>query len=257
VLPPANRPAQKPLSIVTEPWTTFGNFDTRIFKDDFCHEKHFTAKVKATTVDGATFNYKETANIEKGNALKIKDELKFWFPINYGPQFLHLRIKDSDTRVHYDNGVTDIGGEKFNFYGSFGFARDFHNYNVKLGIATVFKNYNTDNRVSITSQHNVAWYHKTLLRQNDIRFGFIGVLDLTKQLLLKKDFLLGYHYREWDFVLKAEQAFEKPTKDFSNFAEWFSNVSLISTYNHSASQKYALQLETDPVKQSLNATALL
>lgn len=52
------RPALKPLSITTEPWTTFGNFDTRIFKDDFCHEKHFTAKVKATSVDGATVNIK-------------------------------------------------------------------------------------------------------------------------------------------------------------------------------------------------------
>jgi hypothetical protein len=57
--------------------------------------------------------------------------------------------------------------------------------------------------------------------------------------------------------LKAEQAFDKSTKDFSNLAEWFSNVSLMGTYNHSASQKYALQLETDPVKQTFNATALL
>jgi len=255
--PPVPRPALKPLSIATEPWTSFGHFDTRIFKDDFSHEKHFTAKVKATTLDGATFNYKETANLEKDNALKIKDELKFWFPINYGPQFLHLRVKDSDTRVHYDNGTTEISGEKFNLYGSFGFARDFHNYNFKLGIATVFKNYNTDNRVRITSDHNLAWYHKTLVRQDDIRFGFIGVLDLTKQLLLKKDFLLGYRYKEWDFILKAEQAFDKPTKDFSKAAEWFSNVSLTSVYHHSHSQKYALQFETDPAKQTVNATALL
>jgi len=209
LIPPVIRPAEKPRSIEPEPWTTFGKFDTRIFKDDFCHEKHFTAKVKATTISGATFNYKEIANVVKDNALEIKDELKFWFPINYGPQFLHLRVKDSDTRIHYDNGLTEISGEKFNLYGSFGFARDFHHYNFKLGFATAFKNYNTDNRIRITSDKNVAWYHKTLISQDDVRFGFIGVLDLTKQLLLKKDLLLGYRHKEWDFILKAEQDFKK------------------------------------------------
>lgn len=152
VVPPAVKPALKPLSIATEPWTSFGSSDTRIFKDDFCHEKHFTAKVKASSVDGATFNLKETANLEKDNALKIKDELKLWFPLNYGPQFLHLRVKDTDTRVHFDNGQTEFYKDKVNIYGSFGWARDFHNFNFKIGLATVFKSgFNTDNRLRITS----------------------------------------------------------------------------------------------------------
>lgn len=145
------RPALKPISIATEPWTSFGSFDTRIFKDDFCHEKHFTAKVKATSIDGATFNIKETANVEKEGALKVKDELKFWFPLNYGPQYLHLRLTNTDTRVHYDNGVTEINGEKVNLYSSFGFARDFKNFNFKVGVATVFPTSNTDNRIKFDS----------------------------------------------------------------------------------------------------------
>lgn len=148
---PLFRPALKPVSINTEPWTSFGSFDTRIFKDDFCHEKHFTGKVKATSIDGATINLKETATLDDKNALKISDELKLWFPINYGPQYLHLRIKDKDNRVHYDNGITELGGEKVNLYSSFGWARDFKNYNFKLGLATVWKEFNTDNRIRITS----------------------------------------------------------------------------------------------------------
>ena len=151
ITPPVVRPALKPNSIATEPWTSFGTFDTRIFKDDFCHEKHFTGKVKASSVDGATFNLKETANLEKDNALKIKDELKLWFPLNYGPQYLHLRVKDTDTRVHYDNGITQINGDKVNLYASFGWARNLQNYNFKLGLATVFKDFNSDTRVRLTS----------------------------------------------------------------------------------------------------------
>jgi len=194
--------------------------------------------------------------------LKIKDELKLWFPINYGPQFLHIRVKNTDSRVHFDNGVTDVSGRKINLYSSFGWARDFHEYNFKIGLATVFKEFNTDNRIKITSDKTVNWYHKTLIERNDVRFGFIGVLDLTKQLLLKKDLLFGYRFKQpdnkqWDFILKAEQDFKRPTKDFSNFAEWFSNISLTSTYQHNSNQKYVVQLEADPVKSSWLATALV
>lgn len=51
--------------------------------------------------------------------------------------------------MHYDHGVTEISGNKVNLYGSFGFARDLKNLNVKAGVATVFKEYNTDNRLSL------------------------------------------------------------------------------------------------------------
>jgi hypothetical protein len=237
---PTIRLALKPLSIATEPWTSFGNFDTRIFKDDFCHENYFTAKLRATSVDGATINLKETVTLEKENTLKIKDELKLWFPIHYGKQHLHLRVRDTNTRIHYDNDLTEVGGQNFNFYTSFGWGRDFKTYNFKIGAATTSKKFNTDSRLSVNYDRNFALYHKTLVRSNDVRFGFIGVLDLTKQLLLKKDFLLGYTHQKWDFTFKAEQHFKRPTDDFSNPKQWFSTLSLTSTYTHDAKQKISV-----------------
>jgi len=251
------RPALKPLSIVTEPWTSFGSFDTRIFKDDFCHEKHFTAKVKATSVDGATINIKETANIVGEKGIDIKDELKLWFPIDYGTKHLHLRLKDKDSRIHYDNGVSELGGEKVNFYSSFGFARDFAKYNFKVGLATVFRDFNTDNRIKVDESQNVSWYHKTLFRKDDFRFGFIGVLDITNQLIAKKDVLLGYNYKEWDFILKGEQAFGHRITNWATAAQWFSNISLTALFNQSLNRKYAAQVEVDPSKGTYLGTALL
>lgn len=149
---PLLKPALKPLSIITEPWTSFGSFDTRLFKDDFCHEKHFTTKVKATTVDGAIYNIKETINVEKEGALQVKDELKVWFPLNNARQHLYLRLTNADSRLHFDNGVTELGGHNVNLYSAFEFARDFKNFHFKAGLATVFKEFNTDNRLKIDSK---------------------------------------------------------------------------------------------------------
>lgn len=170
-----------------------------------------------------------------------------------------MRIKDTDSRIHFDSGVTDLGGEKINLYGSLGFSRDFSSYNLKLGFSTLFKEFNTDNRLRITHDHNVAWYHKTLIKKDNIRFGFIGVLDITKQLIAKKDFLFGVVHKDWDFILKAEQDFKKMTKDWSKPADWFSNISLTAIFNQSKSKKYALSVEVDPskTKENILATALV
>lgn len=105
---------------------------------------------------------------------------------------------------------------------------------------------------------NVAFYHKTLISKNDVRFGFIGVLDLTKQLLLKKDILLGYRYKQWDFIAKAEQPFvDNPTNNFNNPAEWYSSVSLTSLYTHNSKQKYAATIDVNPIKSTWLATGLV
>lgn len=88
------------------------------------------------------------------------------------------------------------------------------------------------------------------------------MLDLTNQLVLKKDFLLGCRYKEFDFITKAEQAFDKPTKDkdYDNIMDYFSNVSFTAIYNRSYSQRYAFQVEATPERKrttNVVATALL
>lgn len=86
------------------------------------------------------------------------------------------------------------------------------------------------------------------------------MLDLTNQLLLKKDVILGYRHKEFDFIAKAEQAFDKPTKDYSNFSEYFSSIFFTTIYNRSYSQRYALQVEANPApvgNPNVNATALV
>lgn len=104
---------------------------------------------------------------------------------------------------------------------------------------------------------NVSWYHKTLFRKDQFRFGFIGVLDITNQLIAKKDVLLGYNHKEWDFILKGEQDFDKKTTNWSKAAEWFNRVSFTAIYNQALNRRYAAQVETNPSKGSYLITALL
>lgn len=118
-----------------EPWTSFGSLENRLFVDDFCHDKELTVKAQASTFNGATIKIKEAASIDK-TAIKLKDEVKLWFPIYARPaSALHFRFSNIDTRVHYDHGIDNVQGHNLNLYGSFGFTRDWEKYNGKLGLA--------------------------------------------------------------------------------------------------------------------------
>ena len=66
---------------------------------------------------------------------------------------LHIRLTNSDTRVHYDHGIDVIKNHKLNFYGSFGFQRDWSKYNFKLGFQLIEKDATVDNRIRITHNH--------------------------------------------------------------------------------------------------------
>lgn len=143
---------------------------------------------------------------------------------------LHLRLTNSDTRIHYDHGVNVIQNHKFNFYGSFGFQRDWSKYNFKLGFQLLEKDATVDNRIRVTHDHNVTWFHRTTANINDVRLGVIAALDITNKQLLKKDLFIGYRRNELDVSLKAEQAFDKVTKDYKDWKQWFSKYLLTTTF---------------------------
>jgi len=124
-------------------------------------------------------------------------------------------------------------------------------------VSTVFNGFNTDNRIRVDEYKDVTWYHKTLVKQGNIRFGFIGVLDLTRQILAKKDVLVGYTHDNVDVVLKAEQSFTKPTQNWSNVAEYFNNVVLTTTFKRNKAQRFAAEISADPSNKKIVASGLV
>ena len=140
----------KPVSLNNEPWTGLGSVENRVFIDDFCHEKDLIVKVQAATYNGSTIKIKQAVNYDKGS-VKVKDEVKVWFPLYARIQStLHLRSSSESARVHYDHGIITWGNRNFNLYGSLGFLRDWSRYNVKFGVTYLQTDVNVDNRLKLT-----------------------------------------------------------------------------------------------------------
>lgn len=64
---------------------------------------------------------------------------------------LYFRLTSADTRVHYDHGINLIQNHRVNFYGSFGFSRDWSKYNFKIGAQILEKNATVDNRLTVNN----------------------------------------------------------------------------------------------------------
>lgn len=166
-------------------------------------------------------------------------------------------MTSENTRVLYDHGVQNWGNHNFNLYGSFGFVRDWSKYNFKLGVALIEKNVTVDNRVRLTNDHNVTLYHRTTGRSNDLRFGLIGVVDLTKRKLIKKDLLLGFERNNVDVSLKAQQPFEKATQNFNNWREWFETFTLTTLFKRNQKERYGVEVVANPTQNLTTFTGLV
>lgn len=70
----------------------------------------------------------------------------------------------------------------------------------------------------------------------------MGVLDLQSLRLIKKDLAFGYVHKDYEAYLKAEQSWDSPTKNWSDIAQWFSNLSLQGVWRRNFRETYALQV---------------
>jgi hypothetical protein len=95
-------------------------------------------------------------------------------------------------KLHVDNGLTDIHGHLFNFYGSLDFHKNWSKAALKFGGQSVSDKCNSDNRIKVDDELNITWGHRTRIQNGNWRIGLVGVFDLTAGRILKKDFLVGY-----------------------------------------------------------------
>lgn len=65
-------------------------------------------------------------------------------------------------------------------------------------------------------------YNKIMGRINEnIRFGFVGVLDVNKLKIVKKDLLLRYQDKSVDMSFKARHLFDHKTINHYDSRGWF------------------------------------
>lgn len=134
-----------PHSVLKDKWTSIDGYASRIFSDDFCHENHLTWKVNSVSTRLASLKFKEKINYESG-VLKQSDELKYWFPVENDTKFLFIKATNDYAKLHADLGVSEINGQKFNFYGSLGGNKNGSNKTVKLGFQNISGKCNSDTR---------------------------------------------------------------------------------------------------------------
>jgi uncharacterized membrane protein len=106
-----------PHSILHDHWTSLDGYASKIFKDDFCHDSLFTWKVKSVTAGLAALRFKEKVNYDS-KAFHSTDELKLWFPVRDSSTHLFVKTANHYAKLHADFGITEISGNKFNFYAS-------------------------------------------------------------------------------------------------------------------------------------------
>ena len=173
----------KPESIKIDPWVGFPRQSYSIIDDDFCHEKNFVAKFAAKTAK-STINIKETVNSKKG-AWSVADEVKFWFDLP-NKHSLYAKVKSTDyIKLHYDHGICEHKGKKWNCYASVNSNKLLKNILFKAGVANLGEKCNSDNRIRVNIQDEIEyhWYNRTVVTKDKYKFGFLSVVNLGKKIL--------------------------------------------------------------------------
>lgn len=136
-----------PRSINHFQWSTFQDFSNNIFSEDFTHDNHLEVRVNSVSTNAGSFKFQELLNFNKDKRLESKEDMRFWFPTN--PGFFYTRLTNDEVKLQYDHGVTLIQDQKFNFYGSLTFKRDWKERAIRLGFQSLSNKCRSDNRLIV------------------------------------------------------------------------------------------------------------
>ena len=224
----------KPESIKIDPWVGFPRQPYSIIDDDFCHEKPYVEKV-AIKSNKATVNIKGTVTKKSGN-WNVADETKIWFDLPCGHS-MYAKWKSSDyLKAHYDHGIIEKDGKKWNLYATMNFNRALKNWVFKAGVANITKHCNSDNRIKVNliDEQQYHWYHRTVINKDKYRFGLLTVVDLGKKILEKNSLLMAYthdsqhsvYFRaESDGYRKKNPSLDDPSSVFETFTvDYVNNI---------------------------------
>ena len=95
-------------------------------------------------------------------------------------------MKSTDyIKVHYDHGVCEKEGKKWNLYASVNANKLLKNVLFKAGVAQITDKYNIDNRIRVNVQDEIEyhWYNRTVVNKDKYKFGFLSVVNLGKKVL--------------------------------------------------------------------------
>lgn len=109
-------------------------------------------------------------------------------------------------KLHFDNGINERWGIKWNLYGSTNLNKNLGGLNIRFGAHAMTERVNSDNRVkaSFDSASGLTWYNRTVFTENKYTLGALTALELTRKTLIKNNFFVSYKLDERShFYLRA------------------------------------------------------
>lgn len=207
----------KPQSVKIEPWVDFPKQPFTIFTDDFVHTKLATFKLNAKG-ENSSANVKVVANCQKQGHF-IQEEAKLWFALKEG-RAIFTKFKTDYLKLHFDNGISECWGSKWNYYASLNANKSINNVSLRLGAHFLNNNVNSDNRIKVDTNGELTWYNRTVYSKDKIRFGSLTALGFNRKLLAKNSFFFGYRLDEKShfFVRAQNEGFRKDSLSIENLS---------------------------------------
>lgn len=192
----------KPQSVKVEPWLDFPKQPYTFFTDDFVHNKLATFKLNAKgEKSSATITH--VINCEKEGHC-VKEQAKLWFSLKDG-RAIYTKVKPDYLKVHFDNGISECWGSKWNYYGSLNANKSLNNVSLRLGAHFLANNVNSDNRLKIDTAGDATWYNRTVYTKDKIRAGSLTAIGLNRYALTKNSIFFGYKIDERsNFFIRAD-----------------------------------------------------
>lgn len=84
--------------------------------------------------------------------------------------------------------------------------------------------------------------NRTHIRHGAWNVGLLGIFNVIDAAFLKKEFYVGYLKNKWEVHARANQAWNKPTVDWKDPAQWFNELSLIGVYRRNEQERYGVEV---------------
>lgn len=105
---------------------------------------------------------------------------------------IFAKVKQDYLKLHFDNGISECWGSKWNYYGSLNANKSINNVSLRLGAHFLANNVNSDNRLKIDTAGEATWYNRTVYNKDKFRVGSLTAIGINRIALAKNSFFLGY-----------------------------------------------------------------
>lgn len=191
-------PIAEPESMKQEIWSDFPRYAYSIFSDDFVHNHLFNLRFRSEAARSSS-DIRISAR-KRDSSIDIGHEVRLLWKLGNNRAMCGKFKSNSYFKFHFDNGIIERGGVKWNLYGSINGYKTLDNLNLRLGTHLIGEDIQSDTRIKLEwgaslPNSKCTLYNRSVFNFGKVRLGFLGAYELMgahPHLLLKNNCLIGY-----------------------------------------------------------------